>query len=101
MEQLSGKAFPKTSGLTFPILRDPMTQHLNPSIRVPIDADNPAIERIEDLCVKCTLCSQTCEKYVGVLGTYDLEKTGGRGICTHCGQCIQVCPVGSLVPKNE
>lgn len=78
-----------------------MTQHLHPSVRVPIDTDNPAVERIEELCVRCTLCSSTCEKYVGVLGTYDLEKTGGRGICTHCGQCIQVCPVGSLVPKNE
>ncbi len=78
-----------------------MTEHMNPNVRVPIELDNPSVERIESLCVKCGLCTKVCRDYVGVLGRYDLEKTGNRGICTHCGQCIHACPVGSLVEKDE
>ena len=75
--------------------------HIDPNIRVPIDADNPAIWRDEDRCVKCTLCSQVCRDAIGVLGTYDLNKTGGRAICTYCGQCAAVCPVDSIRIRSE
>ena len=78
-----------------------MTEHMSTVVRVPIELDNPSVERIESLCVKCGLCAKVCRDYVGVLGRYDLEKTGNRGICTHCGQCIHACPVGSLVEKDE
>ena len=75
--------------------------HLDPSIRVPIDADNVAIWRDESRCVKCTLCSQVCRDAIGVLGRYDLAQTGGRAICTHCGQCAAVCPVDSIRIRSE
>ncbi len=78
-----------------------MTEHMNPKVRVPIELDNPSVERVEALCVKCGLCSKVCRDYVGVLGRYDLEKTSNRAICTHCGQCIHACPVGSLVEKDD
>lgn len=74
---------------------------MDPAVRVPIDAGNPAILRDEALCVKCTLCSQVCRDKIGVLGRYDLEKTGGRAICTYCGQCAAVCPVGSIQIRSE
>lgn len=33
--------------------KDNMTRHLSPEIRVPIDPDNPSIERHEELCIRC------------------------------------------------
>lgn len=32
---------------------------------------------------------------------YDLLKTGDEPICIHCGQCTNVCPVNSLVEKED
>ncbi len=70
-------------------------------VRVPIELDNPAVERIEALCVKCGLCTKVCRDYVGVLDHYDLEKAGSVALCTHCGQCTSVCPTASIVEKSE
>ena len=36
-----------------------------------------------------------------MLGTYALEQTGDRAICIHCGQCANVCPVGSITEVYE
>ena len=47
------------------------------------------------------MCKTVCEEYIGVHGTYTLEETGGKGICIHCGQCTQVCPVDSLTERYE
>ena len=74
---------------------------MDPKVRVPIDTDNPAIARIEDRCVSCTLCRDVCETYIGVHGTYDLADTGDRAVCVHCGQCAAVCPVNSIIVKPE
>ena len=78
-----------------------MSKHMDPKVRVPIDTDNPAIARIEDRCVSCTLCRDVCETYIGVHGTYDLADTGDRAVCVHCGQCAAVCPVNSIIVKPE
>ena len=75
--------------------------HMSTRVRVPIELDNPAIERIEALCVKCGLCTKVCRDYVGVLDHYDLERAGGVALCTHCGQCTTVCPTASIVEKSE
>ena len=32
---------------------------------------------------------------------YDLTSTGGKPICVHCGQCINVCPTNSLIERYE
>ena len=76
-------------------------QHLPLNVRVPMDEDNVAIVRHEDKCIKCGMCKNVCEEYIGVHGTYTLEETGGKGICIHCGQCTQVCPVDSLTERYE
>ena len=78
-----------------------MTHHLAQDIRVAIDADNPAIHRDEGLCVQCRLCVGVCNEYIGVNNAYDLAKTDNRSICIHCGQCISLCPTGSLQVKNS
>lgn len=78
-----------------------MSKHMNVRVRVPIESDNPSIERIESLCVKCGLCTKVCKDYIGVLGRYDLEKTHDTAVCIHCGQCANVCPTASIVEKSE
>ena len=70
-------------------------------VRVPIDGDNPSIVRKEEICIRCGQCREVCEGPIGVLGTYDLEKTGDRAICIHCGQCANVCPTGSITERYE
>ncbi|MEG0593387.1 MAG: [Fe-Fe] hydrogenase large subunit C-terminal domain-containing protein, partial [Coprobacillus sp.] len=78
-----------------------MSKHLSLNIRVPIDCDNPSIERDEEKCVKCGQCREICTNYIGVHGTYTLEDTCDRAVCIHCGQCANVCPVSSIHEKYE
>lgn len=78
-----------------------MGRHMSMDIRVPIDADNPAIMRDEAKCIKCGQCKNICAQYIGVHGTYDLTCTGDRAVCIHCGQCANVCPVQSITEKYE
>ena len=78
-----------------------MNKHISVDIRVPIEKDNPALRRIESLCISCGQCKEVCEKQISVGNHYDLLKTGDTAICIHCGQCIQVCPTNSLVEKQD
>ena len=78
-----------------------MGKHLSESIRVPIEADNPAIRRIENICIKCGQCRDICRDYISVLGYYDLSKTNDAAVCIHCGQCANVCPVSSITETPE
>lgn len=57
-------------------------------------------------CIQCQRCVRVCEELVGevALGTaergLDAEITGvGNSLkdCSHCGNCIEVCPVGALM----
>ena len=78
-----------------------MSKHLPEEIRVPIEADNPAIMRDESLCIKCGACRDICTDCIGVHGTYRLADTGDRAVCVNCGQCANVCPVSSIAEKYE
>ena len=78
-----------------------MSKHLSPDIRVPIEPGNPAILRRENLCVRCGKCRDVCRDQIGVLGYYDLDKTGDVPICILCGQCANVCPVDSIIENQE
>ena len=78
-----------------------MSVHQFTEIRIPIDANNPAIMRDEELCIKCGACRRVCEREVVVGRLYDMGSTGDVPICIHCGQCANVCPVGSITERYE
>ncbi|MGN1343886.1 MAG: [FeFe] hydrogenase, group A [Traorella sp.] len=75
-------------------------EHLSVDVRVPVELDNPAIKRIESLCIQCGKCRDVCKEMISVLNAYDLTKTS-KAICIHCGQCVNVCPTHALVEKKE
>lgn len=78
-----------------------MSKHLGMDIRVPIECDNPSIQRDEEKCIKCGQYKNICQDYIGVHGTYTLEKTGDKAVCINCGQCANVCPVSSIHETYE
>jgi predicted molibdopterin-dependent oxidoreductase YjgC len=65
-----------------------------------------------DRCVTCSQCIRTCEEVIGAsaitMANRGLESTiipaFGNSLydtdCTHCGMCIQVCPVGALTDRE-
>lgn len=71
------------------------------SVRVPIELDNPSIQRIEEKCISCGMCSTVCTNDIAVHGTYTFEQTLNTAVCIHCGQCANVCPVDSITEKYE
>ncbi|MDR3249337.1 MAG: 4Fe-4S binding protein, partial [Treponema sp.] len=78
-----------------------MSKHQFADIRIPIEKDNPAIMRHEELCIKCGACRRVCEQDIAVGSMYNLTNTGDVPICIHCGQCANVCPVNSITEKYE
>jgi len=78
-----------------------MSVHQFTEIRIPIDGDNPAIMRHEELCIKCGACRRVCESDIAVGRQYDLESCGDHPICIHCGQCANVCPPSSITEQYE
>jgi len=65
-----------------------------------------------DRCVTCSQCIRTCEEVIGAsaitMANRGLESTiipaFGNSLydtdCTHCGMCVQVCPVGALTDRE-
>ena len=78
-----------------------MSKHLSIDVRVPIEEGNPAIRRIESLCIKCGQCRDVCREQISVGHHYDLLKTEDTAICIHCGQCANVCPTGAIVEVQD
>ncbi|MCD4796123.1 MAG: FAD-dependent oxidoreductase [Candidatus Cloacimonetes bacterium] len=78
----------------------------------PIDHSHPFILRDANKCIKCGRCVRICAEVQGpgVLGyiyrgfTSYVAPEFGESLtntsCESCGKCIEVCPVGALVPKN-
>ena len=78
-----------------------------------IDQSSPGIVRDPAKCILCGRCVRVCEEVLGV-STFDFKKRGHKtGIatsmdkdlnfsnCVHCGQCLVVCPTGSLFEKTN
>lgn len=78
-----------------------MSKHQFTDIRVAIEPDNPAVQRLEFKCTNAGPVRRSAPDYIGVCGTYDLKATGDVPVCINCGQCANVCPADSITEKAE
>lgn len=74
---------------------------------------SPSIIRDMDKCIMCRRCETMCNEVqtVGVLSGINrgfdavvspaFEVPLEESVCTYCGQCVQVCPVGALTEKDQ
>lgn len=76
-------------------------KHLSVDVRVPIEQDNPAILRLDSLCIKCGACRDVCRDQISVGHHYDLLKTKDTAICIHCGQCAAHCPTNAIMIRQD
>jgi len=78
-----------------------------------IDSSSPSIVRDSSKCILCRRCVTVCNEIQGVglmnphhrgFATYigpSEDELLGESICTNCGQCVLVCPVGALKEKES
>ncbi len=71
---------------------------MNDKLRVKIDEENPSIQRIEERCINCGMCSSICQELTGI---DSLCRSIDAKTCINCGQCIMNCPVGALKEKYD
>ncbi len=78
----------------------------------PADLSHPAIAVHLDACIQCTRCVRACREVqvndvIGFAGrgahariVFDLEDPMGVSTCVACGECVQACPTGALLPAS-
>ena len=76
------------------------------------DLSHPAISVNLDACIQCTRCLRACreEQVNDVIGfarrgahaeiVFDLGDPMGDSTCVACGECVQACPTGALMPAE-
>lgn len=74
------------------------------------DRSHPAIAVRLDACIQCGLCERACREVqgndvIGIAGrgaaahvVFDLDDPMGASTCVACGECVQACPTGALLP---
>ena len=77
------------------------------------DTSHPAITVNLDACIQCTRCLRACrdEQVNDVIGlafrgdqakiVFDMDDAMGASTCVACGECVQACPTGALMPARE
>jgi len=77
------------------------------------DVSHPAIAVNLDACIQCTRCVRACreEQVNDVIGyafrgehskiVFDFDDPMGESTCVACGECVQACPTGALMPARE
>jgi formate dehydrogenase major subunit len=80
---------------------------------LPVDTSNPFFDFNPNKCVQCTICVRTCHEITGIDAIdmayrgYNLKvssfanKPFKESICVSCGECVERCPVGALIPKKS
>ncbi|TWG85992.1 formate dehydrogenase major subunit [Cupriavidus gilardii J11] len=76
------------------------------------DLTHPAIAVNLDACIQCTRCLRACrdEQANDVIGiayrgaqaaiVFDMDDPMGASTCVACGECVQACPTGALMPAR-
>lgn len=84
-----------------------------PRERVAADLSHPAIAVNLDACIQCTRCLRACrdEQVNDVIGlalrgdeariVFDMDDPMGVSTCVACGECVQACPTGALMPARD
>ena len=84
-----------------------------PRPKVQQDATHAAITVNLDACIQCTRCVRACrdEQVNDVIGfafrgahsqvVFDMDDPMGDSTCVGCGECVQACPTGALMPAQE
>ncbi|HTT03404.1 MAG TPA: formate dehydrogenase subunit alpha [Steroidobacteraceae bacterium] len=74
------------------------------------DATHPAMRVNLDACIQCNLCVRACREVQvnDVIGMayrshgskviFDFDDPMGQSTCVACGECVQACPTGALMP---
>jgi len=74
------------------------------------DRSHPAMAVNLDACIQCNLCVRACREVqvndvIGMAGrgnsekiVFDFDDPMGASTCVACGECVQACPTGALMP---
>ena len=77
------------------------------------DESHPAMVVNLDACIQCTRCLRACREVQvnDVIGlarrgadsaiVFDLNERLGDSTCVACGECVQACPTGALMPASR
>src|SRR5581483_1620831 len=78
----------------------------------PPDPSHPAMRVNLDACIHCNLCVRACREVqvndvIGMAGrghhakiVFDFDDPMGASTCVACGECVQACPTGALMPAT-
>ena len=82
--------------------------------RIPLLDDSHVAMRVNlDACIHCNLCVRACREVqvndvIGMAGrgrdakiVFDFNDPMGVSTCVACGECVQACPTGALMPATE
>src|ERR1700738_765315 len=76
------------------------------------DRSHPAMAVQLDACIQCNLCVRACREVqvndvIGMAARgyhekiiFDFDDPMGNSTCVACGECVQACPTGALMPAT-